>query len=60
MKSRYQFEPGGKARILRADHPAVIEGRTLMPSRVHSARRLDRILIPGEMNAKVGGMAEFR
>jgi hypothetical protein len=58
MRSRYQFEPGGKARILRADHPAVVEGRTLMRSRVRSARHLDRILIPGEMNAKIGGMWE--
>ena len=58
MKSRYQFEPGGKARILRADHPAVREGRTLMRSRVFSARHLDRILIGGEMNAKIGGLWE--
>ena len=58
MRSRFEFKPGGKPKVLAFTHPAVIEGRTNFPSRVMSARDLPRVLIPGEMNSKIGGLWE--
>jgi hypothetical protein len=40
---------------LALDHPAVVEGRTLFPSRVFDAADVGRVLIPGESSRKIGG-----
>lgn len=58
MKSRFEFKPGATPRVLAANHPAVVKGEPLFPSRVFSARDLPRILIAGEMNSKIGGLWE--
>ncbi|MDP2332160.1 MAG: hypothetical protein Q8M19_15850 [Reyranella sp.] len=58
MRSRFDFKPGGKPRILPENHRAVVNGEPLFTSRVFSARDLARILIPGEMNSKIGGLWE--
>jgi len=47
-----------EAASLRADHPAVIEGRTLFPSRVFDIDQCERILIGGKNNAKIGATIE--
>jgi len=39
---------------LAADHPAVVEGRTVYPSRVFRPSERDRVLIGGENNSKLG------
>lgn len=39
---------------LRHDHPAVVERRTLFPSRVFDAGQMHRVLISGRSNAKLG------
>ena len=43
---------------LRVDHPAVIEGRTLFPSRVIDADDAPRVLVSGHNNAKIGRVVE--
>ena len=40
--------------ILPADHPAVVEGRTLYPSRVKREHESQRYLVSGRNNAKIG------
>jgi hypothetical protein len=40
---------------LAADHPAVVEGRTIFPSRVFDAADVGRVLVPGESSRKIGG-----
>ena len=40
---------------LAVDHPAVIEGRTIFPSRVFDPADVGRVLIPGENSRKIGG-----
>lgn len=39
---------------LRADHPAVVEGRTLFPSTVVNAADAPRLLVSGRNSAKIG------
>lgn len=41
---------------LRADHPAIVEGRTLFPTTVAKAMDSPRILVSGKNNPKTGGM----
>lgn len=43
---------------LRADHPAVLDGRTLFPSRVKAPAARRRLLISGKNNPKTGGRVE--
>lgn len=43
---------------LRADHPAVVEGRPLFPSRVMLATEVPRVLVSGINNAKLGVRVE--
>ena len=50
-------EPENTA-ALSADHPAVVEGRTLFPGRVLPVRQAKRLLISGVNNAKIGGTIE--
>lgn len=53
--SAHPAEPVDRASAsLAADHPAVIEGRTLFPGRVFDAGKLQRVLISGNSNAKIG------
>ena len=40
---------------LAADHPAVVEGRTIFPTRVFDPDDVRRVLIPGENSRKIGG-----
>ena len=40
---------------LAVDHPAVVEGRTLFPSRVFNPADVRRVLIPGDNSRKIGG-----
>jgi hypothetical protein len=40
---------------LAVDHPAVVEGRTIFPSRVFNPADVGRVLIPGESSRKIGG-----
>src|ERR1700730_4648516 len=40
---------------LAADHPAVVEGRTIFPSRVFDPADVGRVLVPGESSRKIGG-----
>lgn len=40
---------------LAADHPAVVEGRTIFPTRVFDPADVGRVLIPGENSRKIGG-----
>ncbi len=40
---------------LAADHPAVVEGRTIFPTRVFDLDDGRRVLIPGENSRKIGG-----
>ena len=40
---------------LAADHPAVVKGRTMFPSRVFDPADVQRVLIPGENSRKIGG-----
>lgn len=48
-------EPADRAEVsLRADHPALAEGRTIYPSRVFEPHQRDRVLISGYQNAKIG------
>ncbi len=37
------------------DHPAVVKGRTIFPSRVFDPDDVRRVLIPGENSRKIGG-----
>lgn len=47
----------GKRRVaLRADHPAVVEGRTLFPTRVFAPDELLRVLKSGTNSRKIGGL----
>jgi hypothetical protein len=56
MRSRFEFNPHGRVRKpLSPDHPAVTAGESLYPTRVYPASALDRILVPGESNPKIGG-----
>lgn len=43
---------------LRADHPAVVAGRTLFPSRVIAVADAPRVLVSGYNNAKIGRVVE--
>lgn len=43
---------------LAADHPAVVEGRTLFPSRVMPTAGSMRFLVSGQNNAKIGKVVE--
>jgi hypothetical protein len=58
MRSRFAFKPGGRPLVLPSNHPAVAQGRPIFPTRVFSARNLNRILIPAESNPKIGGRWE--
>jgi hypothetical protein len=40
---------------LAVDHPAVVEGRTIFPSRVFDPADVGRVLVPGESSRKIGG-----
>lgn len=57
-----RFEPvlvePGRSIGLRADHPAVAEGRTLFPSTVVSALQSPRLLVSGANNAKLGKVVQ--
>lgn len=59
MRTRFAFKVAAKPLILSPGHRALIEDRTMFPSRVRSARDCDRILIPGEMNSKIGGVWSY-
>lgn len=50
----HKVEPE-RVRVLRADHPAVVEGRTLFPSRRFYADEVKGVLVSGAMNSKIGG-----
>lgn len=43
---------------LKPEHPAVVEGRTLFPSRVIAADKAPRVLVSGHNNAKIGARVE--
>jgi hypothetical protein len=43
---------------LSADHPAAVEGRTIFPTRVKSPAEVDRVLVSGHNNAKLGAFVE--
>lgn len=45
----------GEAYTLAPDHPAVVNGETLFPTRVRSARGAHRLLVPGYDQRKLGG-----
>lgn len=48
-------EPTSRERAaLAVDHPAVVDGATIFPSRVFNAGERDRVLISGINNAKIG------
>lgn len=47
-----------KAKALRADHPAVLEGRPLFPSSVVNAAEAGRLLVSGHNNPKLGKTVE--
>jgi hypothetical protein len=45
----------GRSRsVLNADHPAAVEGRTIMPARVVHASTVDRLLKSGQNSRKIG------
>lgn len=50
------FKPKGKPRVVRmpADHPAFVEGRTIMPKQVVHASLVPRVLKSGEWSRKTG------
>lgn len=52
----YHTEDHEAVRQLAADHPAVVEGRTLFPSRRIGAMEAPRFLISGKNNPKTGGL----
>jgi len=52
---RHQFKPGGRPVVLAPDHEAITNSTTRFPSRIRSASQVNRVLIPAEMNAKIGG-----
>jgi len=41
---------------LAEDHPAVLEGRTMFPSRLFAPDEVKQVLIPGENSRKIGGL----
>ena len=43
---------------LPSDHPAVVEGRPLFPTRVKSATEVPRVLVGGHNNPKIGAAVE--
>lgn len=51
----HRVEPG-KTKILAHNHAAVVEGRTLYPSRVHDVADRPRALVSGVNNKKIGRM----
>ena len=54
-QARFKPKPPGKRRIrLDADHPAVAEGKTIFGSMRRHAPDLDRLLIGGHNNRKIG------
>lgn len=58
MKAKRRFTehfPAGKPMTLSSGHPAVVEGRTLFPTRRIASALLDRVLKSGEHNRKIGG-----
>lgn len=46
--------PGGRHIHLADDHPAIVEGRTLFPSRVEAPEDRPRLLIDGHNSRKIG------
>ncbi|RSY83136.1 hypothetical protein DAH66_12770 [Sphingomonas koreensis] len=48
------IEPGGRRRELAENHPAVVEGRTIMPGRVFQPHEVARLLIDGVNSRKIG------
>lgn len=48
------IEPS-KIRLLRSDHPALEEGRTLFPSMVRHPFKSPRVFVSGKENKKIGG-----
>lgn len=50
----YKAPAAERVVTLAADHPAVVEGRTLFPGLVTSTRESPRFLIAGKNNAKIG------
>jgi len=50
-----EHTPAGNPYELAADHPAVVEGRTLFRARAAEPALMDRLLKGGENNRKIGG-----
>lgn len=55
--SQPKADPGSTV-ALAADHPAVVEGRTIFPGRVLPTGMSQRFLISGHNNAKIGKVVE--
>lgn len=56
LKRHVSHKPGGRAVVLKDDHPAVAEGRTLFPSTVLHSSLLPRLLKSGANSRKTGKM----
>lgn len=50
-------KPAGKPKVLRADHPAAVEGRTYYPARRVKPADAPRLFKPGANNRKIGSHA---